>query len=271
MLIAHTANKLHSELDARRFKAGTRRCVSLVTTHGNLHDGHGAVINAAKTVSDLVVVAIIPHSPTHSEKLVTATEFQDIGFAERHDADILFSPQEEFLVSPHLKLTQTACDEAFRLPEGRLENHLRIINAVQPDIMVWGERNYIEYAQVRSMIAELGVRTQVQCIPTVRHADGWAVSGLERQFSEQDRARLPLLYETLRDAAHAIRSGARAYAKVEKTARIALKGGGFSVLYFRILDDDTLLPAEASTTSFRIVTRATINDITVEDSLGLSL
>ena len=270
MLIAHTASKLHSELDRLRFCAGTRRCVSLVTTRGKLHAGHGAVINAAHTVSDLVVVAVYPEQSHRTDNLVSADEFQDMSFAEQHHADVLYCPQDRSLDDPAVKLNIELESEG-HIQRDLLRAHLRILNAVQPDIMVWGERNYEEYVAVKQMIAALDIRTQVQCIPTVRHADGRAVSSLDEQTSEAEQRRLSILYETLKDAAHAIKAGAKNFSKVEKTARIALKGAGFEAVRFRILDEEQMRPANPTTTSFRLLTSATINGHTVDDSLGLSL
>ncbi|MFT7652792.1 MAG: pantoate--beta-alanine ligase [Candidatus Azotimanducaceae bacterium] len=272
MHIAHSSVKLCQQLDTLRFRGGTRRCISLVATRGDLHEGHGAVINAAKTVSDVVVVAILPTGCNPTENLVTNNEFKDIGFIERHQADILFAPPEEPLTGNQpLLVNFNDIDEQFRLPPATLTSHLKVLNAVQPDIMVWGERNFIELSQVRRLISELGIRTQVQCIPTVRHANGVAVSTNDHLFSEEDNAMLPTIFATLRNAAHAIRAGATRLRKVENTAKLAIKGAGFDLEYFHILDEEHLTPATDATTTYRIVTSARINDIPVADSLGLTL
>ena len=152
-----------------------------------------------------------------------------------------------------------------------LTAHLKIINTAQPDIMIWGERNYLEYRHVRHMISDLDIRTQLQCIPTVRHANGVAVSSRDLLYGEELQDQLPVLFQTLRNTAHALRSGASNFSKVENTARIALKGAGFEIDFIHILDEDTLKPAGATTTSFRIVASATINGVPIEDSLGLAL
>ena len=104
MFITNSIAKLHNELDAMRFHGGRRRCVSLVTLRAGLHDGHGAVINAARTVSDVLVVALLPETQPQravvyddENNVVSATEFHDIGFVEQHEAQIFFKPTEEVL------------------------------------------------------------------------------------------------------------------------------------------------------------------------------
>lgn len=272
MLIAHSVEKLHTELDRLRYAAGTRRCVSLITTHGQLHEGHGAVINAAKTVSDVVVVAIIPEVET-DDRVISANEFHDIGFVEKHGADLLFVLQQDYLLcaESRTQIKVQAPFPEFELDPERLRTHLCVLNAVQPEIMVWGERNFVEYATMRQLLQDLSLRTQLQCVPTVRHADGVPVATAVEVLAAEDRARLPVQFETLRNASHAIRAGARNWQKVENTARLALKGANFEVDYFRILDESTLQSADDKTAAFRIVTQARINGIPLMDSLGLAL
>ena len=173
------------------------------------------------------------------------------------------------LGAPQIDLCDIA--DEFKLPENLLTTHLKILHAVQPDIMVWGERNFVEYSQVRRMISELGIRTQVQCIPTVRHANGVAVSSNDAHYSEEQTEKLAIVFSTLRNCAHAIRSGATNFNKVANTAKVAIKGAGLELSYFHILDEDTLRPADKDTVTYRVVTKATLDGRHIEDSLGLTL
>ena len=275
MHIAHSPATLTPHLEQYRRHKGGRAAISLVTTRGDLHDGHGAVINAAATVSDHVVVAKFPVTRPGAHNVISASEFQDISFSDQHRADIVYAPSIEYLypdgvdqaslVSLSEPLTHLEYDPV------ALTTHLKIINAVQPDIMVWGERNFIEYMQVRRLIEELDLQTQLHCIPTVRHANGVAVSGHDGAFMQQHPDAAPTIYETLKDTAHAIRSGASNYANVERTAKIALKGAGYNVTYFCILDDVSLLAANTATKSFRIVCRLELQKFTLVDCLSLTL
>jgi pantoate--beta-alanine ligase len=276
MLIAHSPNKLINELDTLRFRGGSRRCVSLVTTRGNLHEGHRSVINAARTVSDIVVVAITPPPATQRirSNVVSAPEFHDIGFVEQSDVDVAYLPSEEDLFPDREALIafNFANDcELFDDPDYFLNVQLKLINCVQPDIMVWGEKNYIEYFWVRQLVNDLHIRTQMQCIPTVRHANGLALSSDHQLLSVEEKDQAPILFETLNNIAHAIRDGAKSYAKLEKTARVALRGAGFNITSCKILDDTTLQPAHEETTAFRIIGNVTLNGVPVTDNIGLTL
>jgi pantoate--beta-alanine ligase len=275
MIIARNASNLASELDALRYRGGSRCCVSMVTSRGTFHAGHGAVMNAAKTVSDLVVMAITPEPNQINGNVVSASEFQDIGFLEQHGVDILYAPVEEDLF-PHgfdfmFHLQQPhACDE-LAVSTYVLTQHLKLINAIQPDIMVWGEKNFIEYHNVRQLINDLDIRTQIQCVPTVRHADGAAVSSAVEAMKGRLRDQAPILYETLNNVAHAIRTGARNIDKLERTARLALREAKLEITYLRILDEESLAPASNKTTTYRIVGSVKLGGSSVTDSLGLTL
>ena len=105
----------------------------------------------------------------------------------------------------------------------------------------------------------------------MRHADGVAVSSAIENMSIGERERAPVLSETLNNVAHAIRTGARNFAKIEKTARLALRGADLQILYFSILDEENLAPASDKTSTYRIVGSVKLGASTVTDSLGLTL
>ena len=193
----------------------------------------------------------------------------------QHRADVVYAPTDETLCpegrenAPQLQMT---------LPLSDLENdpaaliaHLKNINTIQPDLMVWGERNFIEYAQVRRMIDTLALRTQLHCMPTVRHADGRAVSGTDELLNVQQERVVPVIYQTLQNVAHVIRSGGRNYQNIRRTARTALQGAGFEIQYFTILDEQTLAEPADETRSFRFVCRVTLDGIPMVDGMSLKL
>lgn len=275
MLIAHTPSKLYPQLDRLRFEHGKRASLSLVTTRGAMHDGHGALIHAAATISDHVIVAKIPDPDPQDGKIVSAEEFQDLSFSDRHRADVVYAPLQATLFpdgrasAPELNMPLPLSDLEY--DSLALITHLKIINTIQPEIIVWGERNFIEYVQVRSMIEALSLRVQLHCIPTVRHANGTAVSGTDELLNVQQKQAVPVIHQTLQNVAHVIRSGGRNYENIRRTARTALQGAGFEIEYFTILDDQTLLAPTDRTTSFRFICRVTLDGIPMVDGMSLGL
>jgi pantoate--beta-alanine ligase len=275
MIIARTAANLAQELDATRYRGGARRFVGLVTMGGDFHDGHGAVMNAAKTVSDIVVVAIVPQPNRDNSNVVSASEFQDIAFLENHHVDVLYAPGDTEMFpqgfDAMFNVEQPVSFDDYGIGAYRLTQHLKILHAVQPDVMVWGEKKFVEFHCVRALIRDLNVRTRVQCVPTVRHADGVAVCSAVEALAGAAREKLTILYETLNNVAHAIRTGAGNFEKLEKTARLALRGAGLDIDYFRILDEQNLATANDKTTTYRIVGSVKLDGRSVTDSLGLTL
>ncbi|MEM7078933.1 MAG: pantoate--beta-alanine ligase [Pseudomonadota bacterium] len=276
MLIAHSVQKITGELDQTRYKAGVRRCVGLVTTRGDLHDGHAAVIHAARTVADIVVVAVIPTDRHGSDKVISASEFQDISFLEQHGADMAYLPSGDLLLggsTEEAALRVAPTRPCPMLPD--LEQFLgvqtRLINTIQPDILIWGEKKYLEFAWLQRLINTLQLRTQTQCVPTVRHASGMAVSANIQRLSQTEREIAPVLHETLRNIGHAISNGARSYHKLENTARLVLREAGFELRYCRVLDQDTMAPPTDETRCFRVVAQAKLNGVPLTDTIGLTI
>ena len=257
MLIVRNVNNLRQQLAPMRDNRS--RLTSLVITRGDLHDGHVAVINAAGTVSDIVVVAFIPAEFAHPRNIVTPTEFSDVGTLERHHVDVLFAPAfDDFFPNGHEDICAVqpiSTEPSLGVPPLFLTLQLKLINAVRPNVLVCGDKNYVEFFHTRRMLQDLNLDTQIHCVPTVRHANGTPVTRATEDLEFDERERLAILYTTLRDVAHAIRDGARSYAKLENTARVALKGAALAVDYFAVLDGDTLQPAAEHTTTYRIIGR----------------
>ena len=187
--------------------------------------------------------------------------------AERCGADIIYLPRDAELDG----LTYNVSSREENMPSAILTAHLALLHAVQPEIMVWGEANYSEYHQIKTLIRDLGIRTQLHCVPTLRSANGIPVSAATPDTDDAVTAALPLVHQTLENAAHAIKRGARQFSKVASTAKIALKSAGFEVDAFDILDQTTMALASAETTTYRITTSVKIQGYSHHDSLGLSL
>lgn len=289
MLIATTAANLTADLDVKRRQGGARQCVSLVVTSGNLHAGHHALIAAARSLSDIVVVAITPNPRRAEGNVVSAGQFQDIAFVDQADVDFLYTPSDQDVAYLQMSGAQTSAAGktpgpfSLRIPDGypvcgskksmalALTIYLKFMHTVQPDVIVCGERNYVEYRLLRQLVSDFGVRAQVQCIPTVRERDGLALCTNNGKLTPSQRTQAPVLYQTLTNVAHAIRTGARNFDKLEKTAHIALKGADFHVDSFRIYDDITLCTPRPDSHAFRIIGNTRLGAHYLHDNLGLSL
>ena len=275
MLIARTQAHLLQELDKLRACGHPQPRIALVTLKGPCHDGHSAVINAARTMADRVVVALTEERDPQQTNVVSAGEFHDLSFIEHHHPDLLYAPDTNLW---HAAGFSKACQVHLPTatdPEGNfsfaLTAQLKLLNLIRPETLVIGEKHWERAFYTRKMIADLGVHCTVQSVPTVRHADGTAVSTLYETLTDHQRDQAALLYETLNNTAHAIRNGARNYAKVENTARLALREGGLHTRRYTIVDEHTYQPADTTTNHFRILAEVELDDLLLRDNLGLFL
>ncbi len=148
---------------------------------------------------------------------------------------------------------------------------LKLLLIVQPDVLFIGEKDYQQLVLTQRMIEELALDIRVEPMPIVRDIDGVAYGkGLLRLTPDQ-RKLAPIVLQTLKDLAHAISNGARHYEKLEQTARVALRGGGFDTQYITVRDAQSLrLPTE-DTQSFRILAAVQVGTIRLVDNIGVEL
>ena len=276
MIIARTQHHLVQELESLRFCGHTKQRIGLVVTKGNCHDGVGAVINAARTLSDVVVVVLLPPTTHDSQtsNVVSAGEFHDIGFIEQHKTTLLYAPQEEQLYPSEFKNSTQILLPLVSDPDSDhsyyLTTRLKLINLVQPDILVCGEKHWEQVHHTKRMLEDMNSRTTLQSIPIVRHANGAVVDDAYENLTESEQEQTPVIYETLKNAAHAIREGAKNYDKVSNTARLALRESQFEVNRFDIVEEDTLDVPTLDTQRFRIICEVSLGSTILHDNLGLN-
>jgi pantoate--beta-alanine ligase len=238
-------------------KAGEK--IGFVPTMGNLHEGHLALVEVARDRCDRSVVSIFVNPMQFGEgedfSTYPRTLEQDQRKLEQAGVDLLFAPSAE-TVYPLGNRVQTRVE----VPElsdilcgasrpghfvGVATIVCKLFNYVQPDIAVFGEKDYQQLMVIRRMVADLAIPVEIIGFPTVREADGLAKSSRNGYLSAEERKRAPKLYETLRITARALKDGERNYAFLEAKAIELLRSAGFQPDYFTIRKaDDLTLPGE---------------------------
>ncbi len=251
--------------------AGER--IALVPTMGNLHDGHTALFRQAyKHAKRLIVSSFVnpmQFGPSEDYERYPRTPDADSEILRRSGCDILFTPDVSevyprglaFATRVQVPGFSEILDGEFRPGhfEGVASVVMRLFSMVQPDVAVFGEKDYQQLLVIRRMAADLFLPVEVVGSPTVRAPDGLALSSRNIYLSEDERAIAPKLYEELRRVAVAIDTddeSAKDLQALETEARRTLRAAGFKVEYFTIRSANTLLTPSLSESELVVLVAA---------------
>jgi pantoate--beta-alanine ligase len=233
--------------------AGDR--IALVPTMGALHDGHLALVAAAKQAARRVVVSIFvnPTQFAPHEDLATypRTFDADLAALSRHQVDLVYAPGTGEMYPEDAATVVTVGGPSAGL-ESVARPHFftgvatvvaKLLIQCAPDAAFFGEKDYQQLAVVRRMARDLSSPTEIRSIPTVREADGLAMSSRNVYLGAAERRRAPELYAALAEAAEAIRRGADSGDVIE-LARARIEAAGFAADYVELRDSVTLSTIE---------------------------
>ncbi len=234
------------------------RTVTFVPTMGALHEGHATLMRSAAYDDDNLVVASVFVNPTQFGVNEDFTRYprDTKGDAEKSAAagvDVLFMPSVDAIYPVEQTkawvnvegLTEALCGHArpthFR---GVTTVVAKLFNIVQPDEAFFGEKDYQQLSAIRRMVKELLWPIRVVGVPTVREADGLAMSSRNAYLTPQERAQAPALYEALGLAKGAFLGGERRSEVLGELVRahIAAKCAVGVVDYIEIVDPYDLRP-----------------------------
>ncbi len=243
--------------DLRALVAGWRRGgqrIGFVPTMGNLHAGHLQLVRHAASRVPRVVVSIFVNptqfGPSEDFDSYPRTLEDDREKLAGEGVDLLFAPsvatmypggtqQATFVEVP--VVSRGLCGE-FRPGHftGVASVVARLFNMVQPDIAVFGEKDYQQLAVIRRMVRDLCWPIDVQGVATVRESDGLAMSSRNRYLNAEQRELAPMLYRSLCEVAEQVRQQQQGYAELEAQAMQGLEQAGFAPEYVSIRDAETL-------------------------------
>jgi pantoate--beta-alanine ligase len=173
--------------------------VGLVPTMGAFHEGHLALFRAARAENDLVVASLFvnPAQFGANEDLATypRDEERDARVAEEAGVDILFAPDANELYPPGFQTWVEVEELGSRLEGEHRPGHfrgvaticLKLFNIVRPDRAYFGQKDAQQVAVVKRMVRDLDHEVQIRVVPTVRDADGLAISSRNAYLSPQER------------------------------------------------------------------------------------
>ena len=231
------------------------RSVGLVPTMGAFHGGHHALMRAARERTDLVVVSLFVNPAQFEDPAdldaYPRDEGRDTAEAAELGVDVLYAPPVEE-VYPAGFATTVRVDGLADVLEGasRGAGHFagvctvvaKLFNVVTPDIGFFGQKDAQQVAVLRRMVRDLDIPVALEVVPTVREADGLAMSSRNRRLDASQRDRALALARALEAAERAIREGERDATAVERAARGAMHG--VEPEYLALVDPDSFSPVQ---------------------------
>ena len=215
---------------------------------GNLHAGHLALVELAREHAERVVVSVFVNPTQFGEgedfEAYPRTLERDKRHLKKTSADLIFAPSIETVYPFGLEmatkvsvpgLTQNFCG-ATRPGhfDGVTTVVARLFAMVQPDVAVFGQKDYQQQLVLRHMAADMSLPISIITGNTVRDDDGLALSSRNSYLSEEERAKAPLLYAALASVSSELQNGRRNFEELEASAIARLSDSGFDVDYLSI-------------------------------------
>jgi len=221
--------------------------VGFVPTMGNLHAGHQSLVRLAQERTDRVVASVFVNptqfGPGEDFERYPRTLAQDRAALAELDCDLLFAPGVETMypygaghsVSVHVPQITDTLEGAHRPGhfDGVAAVVCRLFNLVQPDVAVFGQKDFQQLKVIERMVRDLALPVKVLAAPTLRADDGLALSSRNQYLDSDERALAPQIHQTLLAMRELVGSG-QAWREVEQVAAARLAGAGFVPDYVAI-------------------------------------
>ena len=223
--------------------------VGFVPTMGALHEGHGRLIETARASGDRVIVSIFVNPLQFDRKddleRYPRTLDADLQICDRLGAEVVFVPSVDEMYPSEPRCTVTVKRLTDRLCGQFRPGHFdgvatvvtKLFEIVQPDVAYFGEKDAQQLAVIRRMVRDFNMPIQIVGVPTVREADGLAMSSRNTRLSPEERSKATALYRALREAERAIRDGERDARAVERRAAAQIPpDGSLRLEYLEVVD-----------------------------------
>ena len=247
--------------ELRAALAGARRQgrrIGLVPTMGALHAGHLSLLHAARSACDVVVMSLFVNPAQFGDPedlgAYPRDEERDARLAAEAGADLLFAPPLEevypagFATSVEVAGLTEPLEGAARGIEhfrGVTTVVAKLLNMVGPDVAYFGQKDAQQAAVVRRMAIDLDFPVEIEVLPTVREADGLALSSRNAYLEGPDRERAVALSRALTAAQDAVAAGERDAGAIRSAALAAMAPFEVDPEYLEVVEPDTFAPLDA--------------------------
>ena len=275
-------NVIHSVAELRAALREPRRSgwtIGLVPTMGAFHEGHLSLMRRARRDCDVVVVSLFVNpaqfnDPADLERYPRDRP-RDEALAAEIGVDHLFAPAVNEVYPPGFATTVSVAGITETLEgahrgrahfDGVATVVTKLFNIVGPDVAYFGQKDAQQALVIRRLVRDLDMPVRVEVCPTVREADGLALSSRNAHLSPTDRARATALHRALDAVQDAVSAGERDPDVLQERALAVLTSEGIEPDYLRLVSPDTLVPVTQIEDDFLAVLAAHVGETRLIDN-----
>ena len=275
MRVIETIGELRAELRGR--------AVSCVPTMGNLHEGHLALMRIAKRHGDCTVATIfvnrLQFAPTEDFDKYPRTFADDCAKLEREGIEVVFAPDEKEMYPVPQGYKVAPPPELGDIVEGEFRRGffigvctvvLKLFNVVQPQVAVFGKKDYQQLRIIQNMVSQLALPITIVPGETSRADDGLALSSRNNYLSAAERMEAPRLYRMLKKAARSIASGGHDYPRLEQEAMAELRNCKWVPDYVAVRRQADLQPPAPGDRDLVILAAAKLGNTRLIDNIEVA-
>lgn len=266
--------------DARLHAGSLVSPLGLVPTMGALHEGHLALVKAAREANAAVAASIfvnpLQFSASEDFARYPRDEQRDLAMLEQAGCDLVWLPDVGTMYPPGDATTIKVAGPAELWEGAARPGHFegvatvvaKLFGQVRPDRAYFGEKDWQQIQVVRRMTADLLLPVEIVPVPTLRAADGLALSSRNQFLDPAQRAAAPEVYQVLRWVRDRLSGGA----KVEPTlaeGRARLAATGFTLNYLALVDPETMQPLDHLAGQARLIVAARLGAVRLLDNFSI--
>jgi pantoate--beta-alanine ligase len=264
----------------RRWRSEGRR-VAFVPTMGNLHTGHVSLIEAARRHGDRFVASIFVNpmqfGPNEDYAQYPRTPTKDADMLTEAGCNLMFMPDvAQIYPNGSERATRVDVPSLSRVLDGEFRpGHFEgvstivatLFHIVEPDVAIFGEKDFQQLTIIRRMVADLCMAVEIVGAPTVRDSDGLAMSSRNQYLTSAERQVAPRIYQTLRAAAGRLQAGDTEFSSIERTGVEALAKAGMKPDYFSVRRAQDLGAPAPDTKHLVVLTAARLGKARLIDNI----
>jgi len=282
MITAHTRSDLRSQLLQWR-KDGDR--IAVVPTMGNLHEGHLSLARLGKTLAERVVVSVFVNPTQFGEgedfDSYPRTLPEDAQKLSGEGVHLLFAPDMQtvypFGVASATRVSVPGLTDEFcgaGRPghfDGVTSVVLRLFTLIQPDVAVFGQKDFQQQLVIRRMVEDIGLPIEISTGAVVREPGGLAMSSRNSYLGAADRETAAGLYRVLQQTGARIQDGQEDFVMLEAAALTSLESGGLQPEYFSIRNSADLSIPDSACREFVILAAACVGGVRLIDNIVVAM